>query len=275
MHRTDRPSRKDTAGGARWTVRIGAGLLAVAIALPGPSATAAQAAGPDARGAGHERDAAHPHREQHMAQLAEVLELNAEQRAQVAAILREAAETGRAAWREARADGADAGIHPGPEPREALHETRRAQLSALRDDVRERLAEVLTPAQMSELDALREGRREARAEQRDARRERRFERLSEALELHPDQQEPVRDLLAQSRARSAATLREGRASGLDREALRAELERLRTETETGLGAILTPAQMERMNALREARAAKEGMGPRGEHGAHPRGRTHH
>lgn len=190
--------------------------------------------------------------------MASALELTADQRDQVKAILDASREQGRALWQEGRKD------------RDAIRE----RMKTLREDTRAKLAQVLTPDQMSRLDAMRDERRQKMEAHRAQRQEARFEHLSRKLELDSSQQGPVREILDASRDEARGILHDGRAQGLDRDAVRKEMEALRGRTEEKLAAVLTPAQMDTMKAM-EARMRERmqdrmegGHGMRDLHGRH-------
>ncbi|MCC5887549.1 MAG: hypothetical protein JJT88_14035 [Gammaproteobacteria bacterium] len=126
-----------------------------------------------------------------------------------------------------------------------------------RDAVREQLSGILTPAQLERFDAMHSGRREAGMD-------RRMARLSERLELHSSQVEPVREVLEQfftdmhEQMRSLRSEQDGEA--VDRRALRqamvAERERIQADTREQLSGILTPAQLEQFDGLRTPRQSE-------------------
>ena len=144
-------------------------------------------------------DGASPARmERHIERMAERLALEEDQIDLVRPIL----EGSRARARAIRAGSAD---------------DRRDALDALRSETDARLAEVLTPAQMEQLTAMRESRRERRSE----RAEERFDTLAERLELADSQIDPVRKILAASRANGRAFFGALREENLERDEMRA------------------------------------------------------
>ncbi len=172
---------------------------------------------------------AHPrHSGDKHGRLAAQLELTEEQQQ----ALRDAHAAHRQALQAARASGA----------REAMRAHGRS--------MREVYAEVLTTAQLETLRDLRTERHEARTAQRDAR----FERLMAPLELHSSQVEPVREILSEShravRSRMWELAAEAEGQRVDRSVVRAERERVLTETRERLSAVLTPAQLELYDAQR-------------------------
>ena len=186
-------------------------------------------------------DGASPARmERHIERMAERLALEDDQIDLVRPIL----EGSRARARAIRAGSAD---------------DRRDALDALRSETDARLAEVLTPAQMEQLTAMRESRRERRSE----RAEERFDTLAERLELADSQIDPVRKILAASRANGRAFFDALREESLERDEMRArardKMAVIRSETDAQLAGILTPAQME---ALAEIHAEKRDERPR-------------
>lgn len=186
-------------------------------------------------------DGASPARmERHIERMAERLALEDDQIDLVRPIL----ERSRARARAIRAGSAD---------------DRRDALDALRSETDARLAEVLTPAQMEQLTAMRESRRERRSE----RAEERFDTLAERLELADSQIDPVRKILAASRANGRAFFDALREENLERDEMRArardKMAVIRSETDAQLAGILTPAQME---ALAEIHAEKRDERPR-------------
>ena len=98
---------------------------------------------------------------------------------------------------------------------------RRDVMEALRSETDAQLAEVLTPAQMEQLTAMRETRRERRSERRKQRAEERFDALAERLQLAASQVEPVREILAASRADGRAFFDALREENLERDEMRA------------------------------------------------------
>ena len=186
-------------------------------------------------------DGASPARiERHIERMAERLALEDDQIDLVRPIL----EGSRARARAIRAGSAD---------------DRRDALDALRSETDARLAEVLTPTQMEQLTAMRESRRERRSE----RAEERFDTLAERLELADSQIDPVRKILAASRANGRAFFDALREENLERDEMRArardKMAVIRSETDAQLAGILTPAQME---ALAEIHAEKRDERPR-------------
>lgn len=126
--------------------------------------------------------------------------------------------------------------------------------------VREQLNGLLTPAQMERFDAMHSGRRET------AGLDRMMARLSERLELHSSQIEPVREVLDQSFGDMRELMRalrsqQSAADGGRRvmhEAMGAERERIAATTREQLAGILTPAQLEQFDRLKsESRPSKE------------------
>ena len=140
---------------------------------------------------------------------------------------------------------------------------RRDVMEALRSETDAQLAEVLTPAQMEQLTAMRETRRERRSERRKERAEERFDALAERLQLAASQVEPVREILAASRADGRAFFDALREENLERDEMRARAREkmavIRSETDAQLAGVLTPAQME---ALSEVHAEKRSERPR-------------
>ena len=140
---------------------------------------------------------------------------------------------------------------------------RRDVMEALRSETDARLAEVLTPAQMEQLTAMRETRRERRSERRKQRAEERFDALAERLQLAASQVEPVREILAASRADGRAFFDALREENLERDEMRVRAREkmavIRSETDAQLAGVLTPAQME---ALAEVHAEKRSERPR-------------
>lgn len=160
------------------------------------------------------------------AKMAEVLELTEEQQQ----ALKQARQELREARREAREQGADSA------------EWRRDHARQMRQ-IHEG---ILTREQIEQLDAMRE-----------QGRERMLSRLSERLELHSSQVEPVREVLAASHAEMRAAMRalaqeEGDRRSMYR-AARAERERIAGDTREQLAGILTPAQLELFDAMRAER----------------------
>ena len=85
--------------------------------------------------------------------------------------------------------------------------------------------------------------------------ERRVAQLDEALDLSDRQASQLRALFEAQEADRPG--RGERRSG-DREAMSAEREARRAETDRQIAAVLTPAQMERYRALRQARPSERG-----------------
>lgn len=120
--------------------------------------------------------------------------------------------------------------------------------------VREQLAAILTPAQMERFEAMHSGRREAGLD-------RMMARLSERLDLHSSQVEPVREVLEQSfsdmREQMRALRSEQDGEVRDRRALReamvTERDRIAAATREQLEGILTPEQLEQFDGLRAER----------------------
>ncbi|HSG91539.1 MAG TPA: hypothetical protein VLA56_20140 [Pseudomonadales bacterium] len=182
--------------------------------------------------------------------MAEALDLSADQRDRVEAILDE-----MHAQRQAVMASQDHG------DRRAMH----AAMRALGDETRGKLAEVLTPAQLQTFDELREQRRARGQGHREDRRDARFERLVDALELHSSQAGPVREIMDRSRAEARGMMARARDETLDREAVRAELDALRERTRGELAALLTPAQLEEFDALeKRMRERRESRRPWGQ-----------
>ena len=167
--------------------------------------------------------------ERHIERMAERLALEDDQIDLIRAILQDSRAQARA-------------IHEG------TADDRRSAMEALRAETDARLAEVLTPAQMEEMFATRENRREMRGERRRERAEDRFVALAERLELADSQVEPVREILASSRAEGRAIFETLREEDLERDEMRAraqeQMAAIRAETEAQLAGVLTPAQME-------------------------------
>ncbi len=182
--------------------------------------------------------------ERHIERMAERLALEDDQIDLVRPIL----EGSRARARAMRAGSAD---------------DRREALDALRSDTDAQLAEVLTPAQMEQLTVMRERRSERRSERRKERAEERFDTLAARLELADSQIDPVRKILAASRADGRAFFAALREDNLERDEMRARAREkmavIRSETDAQLAGILTPAQME---ALAEIHAEKRDERPR-------------
>ena len=127
--------------------------------------------------------------------------------------LKQARREAMSTHREARKDGADRA------------ELRREHAQRMR----EVYEGVLTREQLDKLDGMRE---ERRSRQRD--------RLAETLDLHPDQVDPVQKILSEARRRAAS---QGDADGQER----------RAAVREQLSGILTPAQMERFDAMHSGR----------------------
>ncbi len=131
--------------------------------------------------------------------------------------------------------------------------------------VREQLSGILTPAQMDRFDAMHSGRGEAGLD-------RMMAQLSERLELHSSQVDPVRQVLEQSFAAMREQMRTLRSEQdgevRDRRALRdamvAERDRIAAATREQLAGILTPEQLEQFDGLRaEQRLERRGRQPAG------------
>ena len=174
--------------------------------------------------------AEHPHgRGEHFDRMVERLELEDDQ----VDLVREILEDSRSRAREIREEGMAEG---------------RAALEALREETEARLSGVLTPAQMAELESLREEGQDRRRFRRRMHREAAFEELTERLELADSQIEPVREILQDSMARGREAMQAAREAGGDRETMRArvreEMDAIRASTVDQLSAVLTPAQVE-------------------------------
>ncbi len=120
-----------------------------------------------------------------------------------------------------------------------------------RDELRNQLGAILTPAQLERFDAMHSGRREDGLD-------RMMARLSDRLELHSSQVEPVREVLEKSFAdmreqmRSLRSEQDGEALGRRalRKAMVAERDRIAAATREQLSGLLTPAQLEQFDDLR-------------------------
>ena len=136
---------------------------------------------------------------------------------------------------------------------------RRGVMEAVRSDTDAQLAKVLTPAQMEQLTAMRESRSQRRSERRKQRAEERFDALAERLQLAASQVEPIREILAASRADGRAFFDALCKENLERDEMRARAREkmavIRSETDERLAGVLTPAQME---ALAQVHAEKRG-----------------
>lgn len=138
--------------------------------------------------------------------------------------LKQARREAMAAHREARTDGAD------------RSELRREHAQSMR----EVYEDVLTPEQLNKLEDMRE---ERHGKQRD--------RLIEKLDLHADQVDPVLAVMAEARQGAGAH----GSHGADRQERRAAVREQ-------LSAILTPEQMERLDAMHSERRDQQGGGRR-------------
>lgn len=94
--------------------------------------------------------------------------------------------------------------------------------------------------------------------------ERRVAQLDEALDLSDRQASQLRALFEAQEADRPARGERRSGSPEDREAMRAEREARRAEMDRQIADVLTPAQLERYQALREARPSERGGGRRGD-----------
>ncbi|MDT7858396.1 Spy/CpxP family protein refolding chaperone [Rubrivirga sp. S365] len=93
------------------------------------------------------------------------------------------------------------------------------------------------------------------------RTEQRVAHLDEALDLSDAQATQLRTLFE---AQKAGRPERGERDSADREATRAQREARRAEMDRQIGAVLTPAQLERYQALRASREGRRGDGRRGD-----------
>jgi hypothetical protein len=215
----------------RWTTRT---VLLTALLLPAAFALAERGPGP--------RDA-----EARFEALSATLELSTDQRTSVREILDAAAERREAFFEAHRGD------------RDALRAAMRDERTATRDA----LAAVLTPAQLTTLDEQMQAREARRGERTERRGEARFARLSDALALQESQVEPVREALEAAREERRAAMRAVHDSELDKAAARERMAAVRVRTRERLAGVLTPEQLDRFDAMHEARQGHgEGRGRR-------------
>ena len=143
---------------------------------------------------------------------------------------------------------------------------RRSAMEALREDTQARLSEVLTPAQMQAMADARGERREVFRGKMEDRREARFAELAEALELADSQIVPVQEILEDAQQSRRAAMAAARNEGGDRagaRAARAAMKQIDADIDGRLSAVLTPAQMETFESLREERGAQRPRRPHG------------
>lgn len=150
--------------------------------------------------------------------------------------------------------------------RSAQRSERRDAMAGLRSRTDAALAEVLTPVQMAELEAQRAARGDARREAMSERAEARFERLAGELELADGQREAVRSILEDARATGRDTMEAVRAGEVDPEDARASMDAMRERTRSELASVLTPAQLERFEAIAETHGPRGRRGRRGGYG---------
>jgi Spy/CpxP family protein refolding chaperone len=131
----------------------------------------------------------------------------------------------------------------------------RARMRAIRQESRRLTMEVLTPAQKTQLEQLRE--------QRGAQRiERRVTHMTEKLSLSPAQASRVRSILEAAKTQRQA-LRNGSAAGDER---RQAMRGLHDRTRAAIDAVLTPAQRTQAAEHRAARGERRHRGERGDRG---------
>lgn len=162
------------------------------------------------------------------------LELTANQKAQVRAIMEDARERRQ----ELRSQGRS-------------EEARQAR-QTLRTETRRLILEVLTPAQRTELGELQEARRERK-------RARKLERMAERLELTDEQVATVRALFDQADAQRDRI----RTSTEDPEARHRAMRQVREETRAAVLEVLTPEQRQEMKTHHDRKKGKRGHGRRG------------
>ncbi|MEM1416425.1 MAG: hypothetical protein AAGH15_16060 [Myxococcota bacterium] len=200
------------------------GLSAIASAQPGEGARMGQGHG-HGHGHGHGRRGGHGHP---LRRLLSQLDLSESQQAQVRAIMEDA--------RERR--GEIARLPAGPERVEARH--------ALRRETRRLIREVLTPEQRRQAEALKEEAMRDRVTQR-------VDRMTRHLELSAAQAQQVEALfLREAEARRAAMEAGSGPPAPEERAARRDAMR------SQLAAILTPEQMEKVDAFMERRGERRG-----------------
>ena len=187
--------------------------------------------------------------EDRMDRLADKLDLSAEQRPQVEAILAESSKKRRAAFTKSFRDMNDA-------EREAVGD----EMAAIRKENDAAMVKVLTTRQLAKYEDLREERLEMFRDTRKryvARRDKGMEKLADKLDLTDGQRPQVEAILAEARTKRWAAMNIERPfpelSDEEREALADEMTAIREETDVALDDVLTREQIAKLDELREER----------------------
>lgn len=127
---------------------------------------------------------------------------------------------------------------------QALQQAYRAQLKELRDSHEKQVRAILTPEQAQKLDALKAQRQHGRRGwMRGGMRA-----PGSRLNLTPQQQSQVRDILRDARQQQASVVESAKKSGASRDQVRAELNKLRAATRERISQVLTPEQRAKLSS---------------------------
>jgi len=148
----------------------------------------------------------------------------------------------------------------------------RRKVKELRDSIQDCLKAILTPEQYAQLQTMQEERRTSMAERRDERAGQRIDSLSEflgsVLTLNQPQKQQVHEILSKTE-NQLVNLRESmRDSSVVAGDLRQEFEKIRTEADAAIRALLSPDQAKMYDALKALLPRGGGPGPGMESGPH-------
>ncbi len=203
---------------------------------------------------GHRRSGGEGPQEKRLEELTEALGLTSEQRSAVEALFEERREAMRELHETLGED--------------ATREEIRAQMASLREEYRDRLAEILTPEQQAQLEEMRNERHREAIERRLAGLEEQFahrlEFLTILLELNAEQIAQAETILADARSQITAVLQEQLDGTLDWSDAHEAVREIREASMIALRGLLTEEQAEILDALhglREATPQRRGHGP--------------
>jgi len=130
----------------------------------------------------------------------------------------------------------------------------RQKVKGFRDSIQERLRTILTPEQYAKLQTLQQERLAHMAERRDERVEQRIDSLGEflgnVLSLSPTQKQQVSEILSNARKQLVSLRESMRDSSVVPGDLRQESEKIRTDTDAAIRALLNSDQAKMYDALK-------------------------